>query len=95
MLDTVAEATALLLVRLMATGPGMAGHSSITMALIVVPPRIRLGDSVSVCARIGRTVKVSDCDTPPNLAVTIPDAERRHGNGRTPRTSCCRRRQAP
>ena len=71
--ETVGAATAaLLLVSVIATAPGAAGHSSATIPLTIPPPRTRLGDSVSVCARIGRTVSVNDCDTPPKLAVTRP-----------------------
>jgi len=66
-------AAGLLLVRVTATGPGAAGHSSRTLPPTVVPPRTRVDDKVSVCARIGRTVRFSACETPPNDAVTVPD----------------------
>src|ERR1700752_1127830 len=75
MFETVAAATpALLLVKLTAIAPGTAGHSSVTTPFTVVPPRTRVLDSVSVWARIGRTVKFSDCETPPKAAVTTPEA---------------------
>ena len=76
MFGTVAAATgALVLVKLTAIAPGTAAHSSVTMPFTIVPPRTRVFDSVTVCARIGRTVRFNDCETPPNAAVTTPAAE--------------------
>ena len=71
----VGAATAvLLLVRLIGTAPGAAGHSSVTVPATVVPPRTGLGDRLSPCARIGRTVRFNVCETPPKAAVTVPEA---------------------
>ena len=66
MLDTVGAATvALLLDRLTTIPPAGAAHSRATEANALLPPVTGLGDSASVLARIGLTVTLSVCDTPP------------------------------
>src|SRR5215468_11233701 len=74
-LDTVGDAiAALLLVNDTTMPPAGAAHSSVTVPLTVDPPVTGSGDSVTVFARIGRTVTSSVCETPPKLAVNFPIA---------------------
>ena len=64
-LQVGAATDALLLERATTTPPAGAAHSSATEADTLLPPVTGLGDSASVLTRIGRTVTVSDWDTPP------------------------------
>jgi hypothetical protein len=45
--------------------PAGAAHSSVAVPLTVPPPVTGFGESVSVFTRIGRTITVCACDTPP------------------------------
>jgi hypothetical protein len=65
-LATVGAATALLLLDSDTTmPPDGAAHSSVKLAVAVVPPLAGLGERTSVFTRIGRTVTARDFEVPP------------------------------